>query len=274
MIFSCNGLRLILAMNKKITMCSVICFLSFSAAAFAGDKPLTTASDPRALKLVEAAEQNAMGNSLVANVTMSIERESSKRDLKFKLWQWKRDKALVKISEPVKDRDTGSLRLGLNLWQYLPNVGRTVRIPPSMMLQSWMGSDFTNDDLIKTSSLSRDYTHQLDGEDELRGEKVMKVTCLPKPNAPVVWGKVRLWIRTKDAVNLRQEFYSEHGDLLKVMDGSDVKKYGKHTIPSTLTMTVIKKPGTKTTMRFLDANFDGPVEDQVFTQENLTHAGG
>ncbi len=251
-------------MKKIITICTVNLFLCTTA----------FASNPRAQKLVEQAEQNAMGSSLVANVTMSIERATSQRDLKFKLWQFKRDKALVKISAPIKDRDTGSLRLGLNLWQYLPNVGRTVRIPPSMMLQSWMGSDFTNDDLIKTSSLSRDYTHELDGEDSLRGEKVTKVICLPKPNAPVVWGKVRLWIRHKDAVNLRQEFFSEHGDLLKVMDGTDIKTFGKHIIPSTLTMTVIKKPGTKTTMRFLDAEFDSSIDDHIFTQENLTHTGG
>jgi hypothetical protein len=231
-------------------------------------------SDPRAHKLVEQAEQQSMGNSLVANVTMSIERESSKRDLKFKLWQWRRDKALVKVQEPVKDRGTGSLRLGLNLWQYLPNIGRTVRIPPSMMLQSWMGSDFTNDDLIKTSSLSRDYTHQLDGEETVRGDKVTKIICLPKPDAPVVWGKVRLWVRAKDAVTVRQEFFSEHGELLKVMDGTDIKSFGKHTIPATLTMTVVKKPGTKTVMHFLDAAFDGAIDEHVFTQENLTHTGG
>ncbi len=257
--------------NTFLMICAVNLFLTSLVSTSSG---FAAESNAKATKLVEQAEQQTMGNSLKANVSMSIVRAGSTRDLKFRLWQFKRDKALVKISEPLKDRDTGSLRLGINLWQYLPNIGRVVRIPPSMMLQSWMGSDFTNDDLIKTSSLARDYTHQLDGDDKLRGDKVSKVLCMPKPDAPVVWGKVRLWIRSKDGVSLRQEFFSEHGELLKVMDGSDIKKFGTHTIATTLTMTVAKKEDQKTTMHFADAVFDQPIDEHIFTQENLTHTGG
>lgn len=222
-----------------------------------------------ATAMVEKSEKQTMGESLQATVSMKIQRGSSDRELRFKLWQWHREKALVKILSPRKDQDTGSLRLQLNLWQYLPNINRVVRIPPSMMLQSWMGSDFTNDDLVKTSSLSRDYTHQDEGADTLRGEAVTKIVCNPKPDAPVVWGKVRLWLRTKDAVPLRQEYYSEHGELLKVMDGTDVRTIGEHTIPTTLTMTLPKKPGDQTTMHFEDPVFDKAIADSVFTQENL-----
>lgn len=227
------------------------------------------ASHSAATALVEKSEKQTMGDSLQATVAMKIQRGSTERELRFRLWQWHREKALVKILSPRKDQDTGSLRLGLNLWQYLPNINRVVRIPPSMMLQSWMGSDFTNDDLVKTSSLSRDYTHQEEGKDTLRGEAVTKVVCMPKPDAPVVWGKVRLWLRSKDAVPLRQEYYSEKGELLKVMDGSDIRTVGSHTVPTTLTMTLPKKPGDQTTMRFEELVFDKNIADRVFTQENL-----
>jgi outer membrane lipoprotein-sorting protein len=237
---------------------------------FADAPAVANKSDPKATKLVERAEQQSMGKSLSATMSMSIIRGTSSRDLKFKLWLSGRDKALVKVDEPLKDRDSGSLRLNMNLWQYLPNVGRVVRIPPSMMLQSWMGSDFTNDDLIKSSSLSRDYTHQLDGEETINGEKLTRLILLPKTDAPVVWGKIKLWLRPSDAITLRQEFYSEHGELLKVMEGTDVKKFGSHTLPATMTMTVVKKPGTKTIMSFNSATFDTPMKETIFTQQSLT----
>jgi hypothetical protein len=272
MIFFFKHLRLKNAMRAN----SKFFLLSLGLVASLADAPDCRAEDTaaQAKAFVAAAEQQSMGDSLFADVSMTVERESSRRDLKFKIWLWRRDKAFVKIQEPLKDRGSGSLRLNLNLWQFLPNIGRVVRIPPSMMLQSWMGSDFTNDDLIKTSSLSRDYTHQFESDESLRGETVRKVVCTPKPDAPVVWGKVRLWLRPKDAVALRQEFFSERGELLKILEGTDVKTFGTHTMASTLTMSVLKKPGTKTVMKFNSAKFDESIPDQTFTQENLMRTGG
>ena len=115
-------------MNKIILI--MMCAVNFIAT-----PGFAEVSNPKAKRLVERVEEQSMGNSLKASMTMSIVRESGTRDLKFKLWLSKRDKALVKVLEPIKDRDTGSLRLNMNLWQYLPNIGRVVRIPPSMMLQ-------------------------------------------------------------------------------------------------------------------------------------------
>jgi outer membrane lipoprotein-sorting protein len=257
--------------QRIVFLIGMVLFTSLLSASFSR-AAAPAVDDPKATALVLKSEQNTMGDSLQSTVTMTITRGSSQRELKFKIQQWKREKALVKVLEPRKDRDTGSLRLGMGLWQYLPNINRVVRIPPSMMLQSWMGSDFTNDDLVKTSSLSRDYTHQIEGTDTIDGQAVTKIVCDPKPDAPVVWGKVRLWVRTADGVSIRQEFFSEHGELLKVMNGTVVKTIGKHTLPTVLTMTVPKKPGDQTTMRFEGVVFDQSIEDSVFTQENLRRA--
>lgn len=254
-------------MKPLVKVFWMLCIIIFSMPLFAA---ATMSSDPKATSYIERSEQQTMGDSLQATLDMAIKRGQAERNLKFKLWLWKRETALVKIFEPLKDRDSGSLKIDQNLWQYLPNVLRVVRIPPSMMLQSWMGSDFTNDDMIKTSSLLRDYFHQLDGQDHIGDVPVIKVVCLPKPNAPVVWGKVRVWLRPKDSVSLRQEFFSEHGELIKIMEGSDIKTFGKHTMATTLLMTVVKKPGFSTTMHFENAEFDQPIEKSVFTQENLT----
>ncbi len=138
-----------------------------------------------------------------------------------------------------------------------------------MMLQSWMGSDFTNDDLVKTSSLERDYFHQIEGRETLNDEKTIKIRCTPKPDAPIVWGKVNLWVREGDAVPLKQEFFSEDGELLKVMEGSQIKTFGSHTIPTQLVMRTIRKSDSETTMIYENAIFDDPISEKIFTQENL-----
>jgi outer membrane lipoprotein-sorting protein len=228
-----------------------------------------TATAKTAIEKVMHSEFQSQGDSMSALVSMSVEHDNAKRDLKFRIWQIGHDKALIKILTPTKDKDTGSLRIKFDLWQYLPNVSRVIRIPSSMMLQSWMGSDFTNDDLVKASSQSRDYTHTIEGEDKIGDETVVKIICTPKPDAPVVWGKIRLWLRAKDDVPLRQEFFNEHGDLLKRLDGSDVKTIGKHNFPTHLVMFNLSKPGNKTIMDFSEVKFDENISEAVFTQENL-----
>jgi outer membrane lipoprotein-sorting protein len=218
---------------------------------------------------VSHSENQTQGLSMRAVVAMTVDHDKAKRDLKFRIWQIGHDKALVKIELPAKDKNTGTLRQKFDLWQFLPKINQVVRIPSSMMLQSWMGSDFTNDDLVKASSQTRDYTHSAEGEDKINGENVIKIICVPKPDAPVVWGKIRLWLRAKDDVPLRQEFYNEHGELLKSLEGSEIKTVGKHTLPTRLVMKTLSKADHSTTMEFSDIKFDEKLEDSIFSQENL-----
>ncbi|MCM2277146.1 MAG: outer membrane lipoprotein-sorting protein [Oligoflexia bacterium] len=222
-----------------------------------------------ATQLIERSEANTRGRTFSAAIEMRVEHGGSARSLKMRLWSEGMGKALVKIAEPAKDRDTGNLRIELNLWQFLPNVDRIVKIPPSLMLQSWMGSDFTNDDLVRTSSLARDYTHELAGKEKLEGAEVARIVCTPKPSAPVTWGKVIAWVRTRDAVPLKHEYYSENGQLLKIMAGTEVKTFGTHSIPTVLEMKNAKKPDSRTVLRYSDVVFDSAIPERVFTQENL-----
>ena len=165
----------------------------------------TWAAAPDATDLIRKAENHMQGKSFNGKMTMKVEHDGQVREMKMRVWLAGRDKALIKILEPQKDRGTGNLRLKLELWQFLPNVNRVIRIPPSMMLQSWMGSDFTNDDLVKASSLVNDYTHKILGKEEDHGIKAIKVELMPKKDAPVVWGKILMWVRDPDAVPLKQE---------------------------------------------------------------------
>lgn len=216
---------------------------------------------------IKALEDNLQGKTFMSTATMKVVRGDDARQMKIKLWWKDRKFALLKILEPQKDKDTGNLRIGTDLWQYLPKVNRIIRIPSSMMLQSWMGSDFSNDDLVKNGSLFKDYTHKL-----LKKEKEVEIIeCLPKPDAPVVWGKIIVTVRVKDSAPLKQEFYSEKGKLIKVLEGSNIKKFGTHNIPTTLKMTNVAKKDTFTIIEY-EANtvkFDSDISDSFFTQQQL-----
>jgi hypothetical protein len=215
--------------------------------------------------LIHRTEQQSLGKSFHGRLRMKVERPEGTRELEILSWTEGKDKALVKVLKPAKDRGTGNLRLEFNLWQYLPKIERTIKVPPSLMLQSWMGSDFTNDDLVKTTRLSRDYecTHE---KDETLGEvKAAKMVCMPKPDAPVVWGKLLIWIEPKQAVLMKQEFFTENGEKVKEMIGSEIKTFSGHTLASRLTMTTLKKK-TVTTLDTLDAQFDKTFDKQTFTQ--------
>jgi len=229
------------------------------------------AAPSNATELVRKAENHMQGKSFRGTMSMKVEHEGQTRDMRMRFWLSGHDKALIKILEPQKDRGTGNLRLNLELWQYLPNVNRTIRIPPSMMLQSWMGSDFTNDDLVKASSLVSDYTHKILSQENLDGVKSIKILLEPKKDAPVVWGKIHMWVRDPDGVPLKQEFYNEKGQIVKVMNGSQIKSFGAHSIPTIVKMTNVKKNGQSTTLTYEPSTlvFDQALSEDLFTQLNL-----
>ncbi len=229
---------------------------------------LANAADS-ASQWIKRGEDNTLGKTLQAEVKMDIDRNGSQRTLKFRLWTEGRDQAVVKILEPSKDRDSGNLRQQFNLWQYLANVDRVIKVPPSLMLQSWMGSDFTNDDLVKSSSLFRDYTHKTIGRVKLGAEEAVQIECLPKPEAPIVWGKVIEFLRIKDAAPIRREFYSEKGELLKTMEGSEIKTFSGHNVPTRVVMKSIKKPGQSTTIIYQQVRYDQPIPRTTFQQDFL-----
>lgn len=224
---------------------------------------------PDADKLISAMEKNVRGTSFTATVSMNVKKPEFERTLGMKIWTKGRDKALVKILSPAKDKGTSNLRLGLELWQFLPNVDKVIRIPPSLMLQSWMGSNFTNDDLVRLSSLDKDYTKKLISTEKLNGVEVAKIECTPKADAPVVWGKIMIWVTLDQSVGVRQEFYTERGKLVKTLEGSEIKTFGTHRIPTVLVMTDAKGSGSSTTIRYDAVEYDKDLADSLFTQQNL-----
>ena len=146
---------------------------------------------------------------------------------------------------------------------------RAIKIPPSMMMQSWMGSDFTNDDLVKQSSIVTDYEHSFIGEEEVDGYLCHKIQMTPKPEAGVVWGKILIWISKEGYLQLRADYYDEDEYLIKSMIGSKIKKMGGRTIPSHWEMIPVDKPGQKTVMEYLSIEFNINTDESFFSQQNM-----
>lgn len=234
-----------------------------------GASSRTDAAFPSGLELVKKADHHTRGDTLESRMRMTVIRGTTERNLEIKVWTSKTDKAVVKILSPAKDRDTGNLRLKFDIWQYLPNLERTIKIPPSMMLQSWMGSDFTNDDLVKTSSISRDYVHTVIAEEVVGGMKTYKIECIPRKDAPIAWGKMYIWVRNPDGVPVKHEYYSENGELAKIMIGTDLKTFGSHTLPTKLSMKLPRRADNETRIEYLDLKFDQEIPANTFTQEFL-----
>lgn len=214
---------------------------------------------------IQRAEDNLRGQSQEGQIEMTIISDKMERTLKFDYWAKDRNKTLIKIIDPIKEAGSGNLRIDLNLWRYLANVDRVVKIPASMMLQNWMGSEFTYDDMVKASSMVNDYTHKIIE----RTPTTVKIECLPKPTAPVVWGKIVETIRIAGFVTIQREFYTERGEKLKTMTGENIRQFGKHTVPLKLTMENHKKSGSKTVINYKRIRYDSVTSNDIFTQKKL-----
>ncbi|MEE9614511.1 MAG: outer membrane lipoprotein-sorting protein [Thermodesulfobacteriota bacterium] len=210
------------------------------------------------------------GDTSTGLYEMTITDPKWERTLRMRVWEKRREKkTFIRILSPQKEKGVGTLKLETEMWNYLPRVERVIKIPPSMMMQSWMGSDFTNDDLVKESSIVDDYTHTLLGEVELDGAATYHVEARPRPNAPVVWDRILYWVRKKDYMPLKEEFYSERGELIRVLTFSDIKEIGGRTIPTFWKMVPVKKEGKQTSFRIIEAEFDVPIDDSIFTLRNM-----
>ncbi|MBX3646342.1 MAG: outer membrane lipoprotein-sorting protein [Rhodocyclaceae bacterium] len=227
------------------------------------------AQQPTGREILDRVETLLWGHSLQGEYEMSIKTPGWQRTLDLRVWMERPGRSFVRILSPAKEAGIGSLRIGEEMWNYLPKIERTIRIPPSMMLQPWMGSDFTNDDLVKESSILDDYTHRVLGVAMIDGEEAYQVEAIPKPQAAVVWGRVLFIVRKRDFMPLKQEFFSERGEQVRVLSFSDVRKMGGRSLPTLWEMRPTSKPGNVTTLRLKDVLFDVALDASIFSQRRL-----
>ncbi len=227
------------------------------------------AETPDVVPLLQRTERVLEGRSSVAVVTMTIKTPSYERAVKLKLWSKGREYALVRVLEGGP-RETGmmTLKREKQLWNYLPQAGRVMKLPTGMMGDSWMGSDFTNDDLVRGSSIATDFTAKVEKTVEHEGRRAWFVTLVPKPAAKVVWGKVELLLDRETCIPLEQRFYDEDGALARRMAYSDLKKVGWRSFPMKLSVAPAEK-GRSTSMAYESIELDVDVPDDTFSLRRL-----
>jgi hypothetical protein len=224
---------------------------------------------PEVAPLVQRTERVLEGRSSIAVMTMAIKTPTYERAVKMKVWTKGREHALVRVLEGGP-RETGmmTLKREKQLWNYLPQAGRVMKLPSGMMGDSWMGSDFTNDDLVKGSSLASDFGARVDRTLEHDGRRAWFVTLNPRPEAKVVWGKVEMILDRDTCLPLEQRFYDEEGTLTRRMAFSDIKKVGWRSFPMKLTVIPAEK-GRQTIISYQSIELDVDVADDTFSLRRL-----
>jgi len=185
-------------------------------------------------------------------------------------WWVGNEKALIEIKYPKKEEGNKTLKIGNELWLYLRNTESLTKIPPSMMLQSWNGSDFTYDDLVRESNLERDYDMRIISSDEtINSELCWKIELVPKPQAPVVWGKIFYWVRKSDYLPAKIEYYDEKGKLIRYMEFYNVKEIRGRKLPTRWVMYNNIEKGRRTEFTLIDIVFDIKIDEKIFSFREL-----
>ena len=220
------------------------------------------------LEIVRGAWENFRGRTSYGELTMTIHRPDWERSVSMRAWTRGSDQSLVRVTAPRKDLGTGTLILDDRMWTYAPKINRVIKVPSSMMGQSWMGSDFSNKDVSRADDIVESYDHRLLREEEHEGLEVFVVESIPKEDSAVVWGKEILKIR-KDGVLLAEEFYDQDGELVKTLRALEIGRIGGRMMATRQRMAKADAQDEWTEIRFDELDFDVELDDSVFTLSNL-----
>lgn len=226
-----------------------------------------TAQD--ALSVVKKADEKMRGNSSEIEMTIKTIRPGWTRSIDIKAWVKGSDYSVLLVQSPVKDKGIAFLKRKKEVWNWMPILERTIKLPPSMMSQSWMGTDFTNDDLVKESSIVNDYSHTIIGDTTIDNRSCYFIQMIPKQEAAVVWGKLIVCIDKKDFLELHTRFYDEDGKLINIMNAFDVKLMDGRLIPTRFEMIPMDKKNQKTEMIYRNIKYNLPIPDNFFTVEKM-----
>jgi outer membrane lipoprotein-sorting protein len=209
------------------------------------------------------------GQSSHSKLTMHVATEHATRDMTMESWSKGHDDVLVRILAPEKEQGTTTLKKGDNVWNYFPKINQVTKVSPSMMSASWMGSHITNSDIVKHGRYVDDYTYSKTFEGERAGEKVVELTLIPKPNAPVVWGKVVITVRLSDQNPVQIQYFNEAKALSQTWTYADIKDLGGRKLPGAIKVVPAQKPKESTEVRYHTIQFDLALEDALFSQRAL-----
>jgi hypothetical protein len=222
-----------------------------------------------AYEIIRKANDLMRGESSSGIMSMEIIRPKWTRKIEMKSWAKGEDYSLIIVTQPARDKGTGFLKREKELWNWQPRIDRVVKLPPSMMMQSWMGSDFTNDDLVRESSIVDDYTHSVLTDTTIGEYKAWKIEMIPKEETAVVWGKIEIYIEKDNYYQLLIKYYDEDDFLINTMKLSEIRKMGDRVIPTRMEMIPSENPDQKTVVIYEDYDFGIDIETSFFSIQNL-----
>jgi outer membrane lipoprotein-sorting protein len=221
-------------------------------------------------EIIRKADEKFNGEKTSTSLmAMTIVRPTWERTIEFKNWTGGRDYALTLITAPAKEKGQSFLKRQNEMWNWNPTISRLIKLPPSMMSQGWMGSDYTNDDILKESSVVNDYDHTIIAEVEYEGRMCYKIKMVAKEDAAVIWGHQVRWIDKKDFLFMKSELYDEDAYLVRTELGSEIKTMDGRLIPTRIELIPAEEEGQKTIIEMKEVKFNDPIKDSFFSQQNM-----
>jgi outer membrane lipoprotein-sorting protein len=216
-------------------------------------------------RILQKMDRLYKSDSSIATMQMSVINPDWQRQMKLKAWTNGLEQSFITILYPNKDKGISTLKKNKQMWNYFPKINKVIKIPPSMMMGSWMGSDFTNDDLVKENTYQDDYSAKMLQEDESQ----YYIELTPRAETVTVWGKVVLTVEKKRTIPLKEIFYNEKGEQVRIITFDKVQKVQNKELPMRLTLESLKKKGHKTIVEYIDVKFDMKLPDNIFSLRNL-----
>lgn len=216
-------------------------------------------------EIIRRADEKYRGKSAYTEMTIQTVRPKWSKEMKMKGWSKGSDYSVSLVLSPAKEKGVVFLMRDQEVWNYIPSLNRSIKFPPSMMMQNWMGTDLTNDDLVKQSSMIDDYDKQILGSESKEGLDCWKIELIPHEDVAVVWGKIIIWVEKKDYMQLQTNFYDEDGFLVNQMIASDIRDFDGKRLPSTLKVVPADKEHQYTLIHYDVWNFDVSIPDSYFT---------
>jgi len=231
---------------------------------------ILSAQQITATEIVRKTDEKLNGETTGYSVmSMTIIRPAWQRTVEFRGWSMGDDYALTLITAPAREKGQTFLKRKNEMWSWNPSISRLIKLPPSMMSQGWMGSDYTNDDILRESSVVDDYTHTIEGEEDIFGRQCYKVKLLAKPDAEVLWGQQLWWIDKKEFIVLKAELFDEDGMLVRTEYGKEMKVLDGRFLPTVIELIPADSPGNMTVLKIIEMKFNVRMEESFFSQQNM-----
>ena len=216
-------------------------------------------------EILKKSEEKIKGiKSSYQEMMIKIVRPKWSKEMIMKGWSMGEDYFASVVLSPAKEKGIVFLKRENEVWNYIPSIERIIKLPPSMMMQNWMGTDFTNDDLVQRSSITDDYTNTIIGNETIDGLDCWIIELIPNEDAAVVWGKLVMWIDKRDYMQLKTQFFDEYDEMVSIMTGKAIKNFDGKKLPAIIEFVPLDKEGNKTIVERLVWKFDIDINERFF----------